>query len=80
MILTRILKVGLAGDDIKLLQERLTELGFFNGRISSKFDARTQNAVRDFQDNKGLNVDGTIGLSTWELMFSKDIAPKPLIR
>lgn len=54
----------LRGDDIVDLQQRLNALGFDAGRVDGRFGPDTDNAVRDFQRNAGLLVDGKCGLKT----------------
>jgi N-acetylmuramoyl-L-alanine amidase len=53
-----------AGDDVLMLQQRLSELGFDVGRPDGHFGPRTATALRDFQRNYGLAVDGTVGPDT----------------
>jgi N-acetylmuramoyl-L-alanine amidase len=52
------------GDDVLVLQQRLSELGFHVGRPDGHFGAQTAAALRDFQRNYGLAVDGTVGPDT----------------
>lgn len=52
------------GDDVLALQQRLSELGFDVGRPDGHFGSRTADALRDFQRNCGLAVDGTLGPNT----------------
>ncbi len=49
------------GDDVALLQTRLTEMGFDCGRVDGVFGLRTESAVRDFQKSVGVKVDGKCG-------------------
>ncbi|PRQ11092.1 N-acetylmuramoyl-L-alanine amidase [Corynebacterium sp. 13CS0277] len=51
----------LTGDDVKSLQVQLHELGFYTGRIDGSFGPDTHEAVRNYQLNYGLNVDGICG-------------------
>ena len=48
------------GSDIVELQRMLNDLGFDPGAVNGVFDARTARAVRDFQKNAGLQVDGVV--------------------
>src|SRR5689334_20407342 len=48
------------GDDVRALQARLNLLGFNAGRTDGIFGDRTDRAVRDFQRNVGLPVDGIV--------------------
>ena len=49
------------GDDVAELQRRLSALGFDPGRIDAIFGDDTVGALRDFQRNAGLPVDGICG-------------------
>lgn len=77
MKLTRILKSGVTGEDVKFLQERLTKLGFYNAGITSNFGPKTELSVKALQENKGLPADGVVGMVTWAIISSEDTAPKP---
>ncbi|RZQ65007.1 N-acetylmuramoyl-L-alanine amidase [Amycolatopsis suaedae] len=52
------------GDDVFTLQERLTELGFDAGRPDGVFGPQTERALRAFQREYGLVVDGICGAAT----------------
>ncbi len=73
MPLTRTLKLTrplLRGDDIEQVQERLLELGFDEaGRADGIFGSDTDTAVRLFQREQGLKVDGVVGENTWTALF-----------
>lgn len=56
----------LRGDDVRELQQRLTRLGFDTTWIDGVFGPRTAEAVRDFQSNMGLTVDGRAGPAVLE--------------
>ena len=64
------LAFGASGKQVKLVQERLTELGYYTGPVSSSFQGHTRNAVRAFQKKNGLTVDGVVGEKTWNTMFN----------
>lgn len=49
------------GDDVAQLQQRLLELGFTLDRLDGVFGRNTDAAVREFQRNVGLAVDGIAG-------------------
>ena len=49
------------GEDVAQLQQRLIELGFALDRVDGIFSKATDNAVREFQRNVGLDVDGICG-------------------
>jgi len=67
------LKKGSKGDPVKYLQTLLKRLGYDLGTtgpnkdgIDGDFGARTDLAVRAFQQSAGLSVDGIVGKKTWD--------------
>ncbi len=60
----------LQGDDVLLLQQRLTFLGYNCGTPDGDFGSRTDAAVRLFQERNDLVVDGWVGPISWNLLFS----------
>ncbi len=54
----------LRGDDVADLQRRLAALGFDAGRIDGMFGTDTDRALRSFQRNAGLSVDGKCGFKS----------------
>ncbi|MBO8154934.1 MAG: spore cortex-lytic enzyme [Bacillaceae bacterium] len=65
----RILQKGATGEDVIELQARLQYLGFYNGKIDGVFGWRTYWAVRNFQYEFGLKVDGLVGDDTKEKLI-----------
>lgn len=61
---TRTLSVGMTGNDVYALQERLIELNYLSGVADGVFGTETQNALIAFQNRNGLTADGTAGAST----------------
>ncbi len=55
------LKYGSSGDDVKKLQEAL---GFTGSDVDGIYGQKTQAAVKDYQKNNGLTVDGIAGEQT----------------
>ena len=53
------IKLGSKGDDVKVLQQKL------NLAVDGIFGPLTQEAVKEFQKNNGLTVDGIVGTNTW---------------
>jgi len=62
---SRILYQGLRGEDVKELQSRLESLGYNVGPIDGIFGPLTERAVRKFQKDNGLVVDGIVGQETF---------------
>jgi N-acetylmuramoyl-L-alanine amidase len=52
------------GDDVAELQQRLCALGFDTGRVDGIFGDATAVAVREFQENAAIPVDGIVGGET----------------
>lgn len=64
------LRRGSRGNEVKLIQYYLNFLSFFNNRLPSIdadgiFGPATENAVKAFQSEYGLTVDGIVGRDTW---------------
>lgn len=49
------------GEDVSELQSRLNSLGFDAGKVDGIFGSETENAVVEFQNNRGLAEDGKVG-------------------
>jgi N-acetylmuramoyl-L-alanine amidase len=58
------------GSDVMELQRMLNDLGFDPGAVNGLFDARTARAVRDFQRNAGLVVDGVVDASVFKVLYT----------
>ncbi len=69
------LRSGDTGARVKMLQERLAELGFFEGKVTTGYYARTTSAVQAFQRHNALKVDGVVGEETWKRLFADDAVP-----
>jgi N-acetylmuramoyl-L-alanine amidase len=54
----------LAGDDVADLQNQLMELGYRLSRVDHLFGIATEQALRSFQHESGLRVDGICGPAT----------------
>ena len=68
-VLTRLLKKGCKGSDVKALQERLLRLGYASvGKIDSQFGSKTKGAVIDLQKNSALKQDGIVGKDTCKVL------------
>lgn len=65
--LTRVLKPGSGGADVKYLQRRLNALGF-DVAVDGKFGPATGDAVRKLQTALGYTVDAAVGQATHQLI------------
>ena len=61
---------GAFGDDVIELQARLQYLGFYHGNIDGKFGYGTYWALRNFQEQYGLPVDGIAGKTTKDKLIN----------
>ena len=74
----RILMRGLEGDDVRLIQQRLYDLGYLTGAVDGKFGLQTQKAVRAFQRAHKLEkIDGKVGEQTLAALFGDDVIALP---
>ena len=67
--LTQILMNGSSGGSVSKLQELLNKNGY-SLDVDGKFGPKTQAAVEDYQNKKGLTVDGKVGNETWGSLTS----------
>ena len=56
--------MGSRGDEVRKVQQKLKNLGYYTGNVDGIFGTQTQSAVRRFQRDKGLSVDGIVGPKT----------------
>ena len=68
----RKLVYGSEGEDVSELQTRLSALGYYKGKISGKYLEGSQNGIKQFQKNSGLDVTGEADPLTQEALFSYD--------
>ncbi|XNQ39696.1 spore cortex-lytic enzyme [Bacillus sp. 1P10SD] len=60
----QIIQKGAVGDDVIELQSRLQYIGYYNGKIDGVFGWSTYWALRNFQYEFGLPIDGLAGTAT----------------
>ncbi|MFG6114499.1 spore cortex-lytic enzyme [Halobacillus sp. MO56] len=60
----QVIQQGAVGDDVIELQARLQYLGFYNGKIDGVFGWGTYWALRNFQYEFGMEIDGLAGQTT----------------
>ena len=66
------LELGSTGEKVKELQKWLTDYGYYSGEIDGEFGADTEDAVKTFQEEAGLIVDGVVGDDTKKAMKDWD--------
>jgi len=72
--LAYLVSAPVSGDDVLTLQERLLELGYDAGRPNGVFGAQTEAALRNFQRDWRMNVDGICGPET--LRALRQLSPR----
>ena len=65
-----LLKLGASGLEVRKLQGRLAELGYYAGGVDGIYGETTVTAVKAFQRNNGLSGDGQAGEQTQKKLFS----------
>ncbi|GAX42482.1 peptidoglycan-binding domain 1 protein [Tolypothrix sp. NIES-4075] len=64
-----VLQKGDTGNAVKLLQNLLIFLGYFDKDLrTGNFLEQTEQAVKNFQSEYNLQVDGIVGAKTWDLL------------
>lgn len=66
---------GDSGSQVRQVQERLQELGYFNSNVTGNFGGLTQEAVIRFQRDAGLSADGIVGPKTLAALGLGIISP-----
>lgn len=57
-------KVGSTGSEVKAIQQSLKDRGLYSGSVDGIYGSQTQAAVKKFQKQQGLTVDGIAGPQT----------------
>lgn len=65
MKLQRVIMLRMSGEDVKYMQSKLKELGFYKGRVDGNYGQDTLVSVVNFQKEMGLKSDGVVSLQTW---------------
>ena len=67
--------VPAAGDAVKEAQTWLKAYGYYSGKLDGVYGDATTKAVRHFQQNNGLTMDGKIGSKTRSILTSGGAVP-----
>ncbi len=68
---------GSTGDAVKKLQRYLKDLGYYKGSVDGDFGDGTETAVKAFQKQNGLTVDGKAGPATQSKLYSGNAVKAP---
>ena len=71
-----VLRTGSRGEEVKTLQGRLHDLGYYSDEIDGQFGAGTKAAVIEFQQTNGLEADGMVGSETKAILYSPQAIPR----
>ena len=63
------LKIGDTGENVKILQEKLKILGFYNALITGSFGEATEEGVKAFQKQYSLPQTGIVNETMWQMLF-----------
>lgn len=69
---TAVLRQGATGGEVKELQRRLKQWGYYSGAVDGIYGKGTVEAVKLFQKKNGLTVDGIAGKSTFAALGMND--------
>ncbi|MBR3298873.1 MAG: SH3 domain-containing protein [Clostridia bacterium] len=65
-----VIEQGNSGEDVKMVQERLNSLGYYDEKINGYYGVSTQSAITDFQMVNGLAQSGIVDPDTFATLFS----------
>ena len=74
-----VLRKGSNDPAVRDLQEALRALGHYSGPIDGMFGETTESAVKAFQQQREITVDGIVGKITW-LNFDEADQSEPVLR
>ena len=61
-------RLGSRGEEVRKIQQRLKNWGYYSGTVDGIYGTQTQNAVKYFQRKNGLTADGIAGKNTLAAM------------
>lgn len=66
-------------ETVQRLQSKLQSLGYYNGDADGIYGTLTVAAVKKFQQDRSLSVDGVVGAATWNELQTSTVVDKSLI-
>jgi len=73
----RPLNANARGEEVRLLQEKLKELGYYSGNITGNYQEGTVAAVKEFQAACGIAASGVADVKTQEKLYGLAVRPTP---
>lgn len=70
---------GMDGSDVSDMQEQLKDLGYMSS-VTGSYLEQTVAALKSFQEENNLSVDGMCGAKTFELLYSDSAKESPNMR
>ena len=61
-------RMGSSGLPVRRLQSRMSAVGFDMGGVDGRFGAKTEQAVKQLQQQSELGADGVVGAKTWAIV------------
>ncbi len=68
---------GSSGTEVRELQNRLKQWGYYSGGVDGVYGAKTYEAVKKFQKTNGLTADGVVGAQTRVALGMQAKTPAP---
>ncbi|MEA5016590.1 MAG: peptidoglycan-binding protein [Candidatus Limiplasma sp.] len=63
---------GDTGEDVKIVQQRLKDLGYYTGQVDGKFGDASVKSLKAFQKKSALKEDGVCGIQTRAVLFAQN--------
>ncbi len=63
---------GNSGEAVEMLQNRLSELGYYTGKITGKMDSATQLAFKKFERANGFEANGNASPEEQQVLYSPE--------
>ena len=72
VVTAAVLRQGSTGGEVKEVQRRLKNWGYYSGSVDGIFGSGTKKAVISFQKKNGLTADGVVGKATYKALGMTD--------
>ena len=68
-------RVGEEDNNVKIIQQRLKDLGYFKGEVTGYYGEKTSKAVSDYEVTNRIDPDGNLSTPELYLLFSNEVLP-----